>query len=1484
MSIYKELSFENDIDSIKSIQFTIMSADEIKNKSVCEIVSTDTYSGNEPIIGGLFDGRMGVIENDKICKTCNQKNTFCPGHFGHIQLAKPVFYIQFFDIVRKILKCVCFRCSRLLMNREDPMLLKMMNKKFSRQKRFEYVYKCCTKIKRCGQENHDGCGAKLPHKTIKENIGKIVMEWKDDDVVKKNVYSAEDILIILKRIAEEESLILGFPYEINKPENLICTVFPVPPPSVRPSVRNDTGQRCEDDLTHKLCDIIKTNNTLRQKIDKDGTNPEQIDYWYILLQFHIATFVDNCLPGIPPAKQRTGRPLRSLTERLKSKEGRIRGNLMGKRVDFSARSVITPDPNIDLDELGVPIKIAMNLTFPEVVNAHNIDEMYKLVYNGNDTYPGAKYIRKNDDGKGYRTIRLKNLRKDQIILNHGDIVDRHLRNGDYVLFNRQPSLHKMSMMAHKVRVMPYDTFRLNVCCTPSYNADYDGDEMNMHVPQSKQTEFELKSLASVPTQIISPRESSPIISVVQDIVVGLYRISKDNVHVNNKQYFNILAGNSKFKGNHLDHSSQINGAKIWKGRELLSSVLNPLINLRAGKDVVIENGVIKSGLVNKGLYQEMTYGLIHYVYNELGIDECKALFDNTQRLICDWLIYNGFSVGISDLIINESTQYKLKNVVKDLKVEVYNIIRKVHMNTFENSSIMNNLEYFEHLINQELDKATKNIGNIGTNDINDLDNRMMNMINSKSKGNVINVSQMMGSVGQQSVEGKRIMYGFDNRTLPHFTKYDDGPESRGFVENSFIKGLTAQEFFFHAMGGREGLIDTAVKTSETGYIQRKLIKAMEDAKVNFDMTVRNASGHIIQFMYGEDSIDPIKLEKHHLDYLKYNTQLSDIEDNYLITESDTLKYILKDDIIQELHKTNWVGRMRSYFKQILDDREFVIRHVFKNECNNKIYHPIGVGRIIEKIEIMFNLKNIKFTSTLSPIYVLDKIDNLIEDLRINKEFEHIKLLAIIIRHYFSPKKLIVKHRFTKDAFDYLVEYFKQKYYEALVHPSEMVGVVAAQSIGEPSTQLTLNTFHLSGVASASKAVRGVPRIKELLSVSKNIKAPSCTIYLTDDIKSWKQANVARYSIETTYMKDLVIKSDIYYEPNNDITNIEEDQVILDMYDRFKDLNDECTTLVSPWILRLELDRPIMDDIGLTTLDINLALKSHYGENILCMFNDDNNEKVIFRISLTDIGITDILTDLKALEYNIMEKIIISGIEKIKKVSISQKKPKVLDASSCDKNPRAVVDDSDIVFRNFIDKEEWILETDGTNLINVLANKYVDSVRTISNDITEIYDVLGIEAARQALYNEIDDILNSTTNVNHRHIALLVDTMTCKGYLLSVDRHGINRSDIGPLAKCSFEETADILIKAGVFGETDRINGVSANIMLGQIANCGTGDTKVLMDLDIIKNMNSIDVNDKENKESTKSQLNYDDCNIEFDYEFEDNNEFTKEKTANTLKR
>lgn len=470
--LYKELSYEHEVDLVKGIQFCVMSPDDIQKRSVAEIFKSETYNGNDPVYHGLYDPRMGVIDHNKVCVTCEQRNTFCPGHFGHINLAKPVFHIQFFDTVKKILRCVCYRCSKLLVDPESDEVKAILNKKYSRQKRWELMHKLCSRAKRCGQYTVDGCGAKLPSPPYKEGIIKIAMEWKDaDDSVRKQVLSAEDVLKILKRISDRDAEVLGFHRKYNRPEWMICTTMPVPPPAVRPFVRNDTGARSEDDLTHKLIMIIKANNQLKAKMEKTG-NPnhkETVDMHVTLLQYEVATLIDNTIPGIPPSNQRTGRPIRSLTERLKSKEGRIRGNLMGKRVDFSARSVITPDPNISLDELGVPVKIAMNLTFPEIVNKYNKDEMYKLVRNGPDVFPGAKYVRKANEGS--RIIGLKKVNRFEIELEDGDIVERHMRNGDVVLFNRQPSLHKMSMMGHRVRVMPYNTFRLNVMVTPAYNAD-----------------------------------------------------------------------------------------------------------------------------------------------------------------------------------------------------------------------------------------------------------------------------------------------------------------------------------------------------------------------------------------------------------------------------------------------------------------------------------------------------------------------------------------------------------------------------------------------------------------------------------------------------------------------------------------------------------------------------------------------------------------------------------------------------------------------------------------------------------------------------------------------------------------------------------------------------------------------------------------------------------------------------------------------------
>ena len=1444
MSIYKELSYDQNIDLINGIQFSVMSANEIKCRSVAEIVSTDTFAGNEPVIGGLFDPRMGVIDHNKICQTCQQKNNFCPGHFGHIELAKPLYYIQFFDTIKKILKCVCFKCSKLLLDKDSPELVKILKKKISRQKKFEAIYKICSKnkIKRCDHENN-GCGAKQPDKITKDNIGKIILEWKagkdeeipveEDENIK--ICLAEDLLRILERITDEDSDILGFPKKINRPENLICTVFPVTPPAVRPSVTNDTGQRCHDDLTHKLCDLVKTNNTLKAKIEKEASK-EQIEYWTILLQYHLSTFIDNKIPGIAQAKQRTGRPLRSLTERLKSKEGRIRGNLMGKRVDFSARSVITPDPCISINELGVPIRIAMNLTYPEKINKYNKEKLLKLIKNGPDKYPGAKYIRKVNENM--RTIRLKGYDIDRLTIEDGDIVDRHVMNGDYVLFNRQPSLHKMSMMSHKVRVMPYDTFRLNPAVTPSYNADYDGDEMNLHLPQSVQTENELKMLSNVSLQIISPRQSKPIISVVQDVTLGLYRLTKDDVRVSEKQLFNLLMSNSRFLGDIPEPNDK--DMKKWTGRQVLSEIIPDNVNIVSGNNqydsdvkknddqnlIKIENGNIKQGVFDKTIYQNRTNGLIHFVHNENGEDEARHLFDNTQKLICDWLVYSGFSVGISDLLVSNKIDTEMDEILFDMKKKVYDIIKKNHKNEFENNSFDTNKSNFENEVNKLLNNAINKVGKIALKNIND-DNRMVNMIKSKSKGNPVNIAQMISSLGQQNVDGKRISDGFNDRTLPHYTKYDDGPECRGFVENSFVNGLTPQEFFFHAMGGREGLIDTAVKTSETGYIQRKLIKSMEDCKISYDLTVRNANGSIIQFLYGEDGMNAIKLESQKLPFIEMTQQ--ELEETYLLRLDDCAKHLFKKKTLTKIQDTKWEERCLEHFKEILDEREYIIKSVFNNLLESSILYPISLRRILNNAKNLFHQK--KTQTDLEPDYILDKIEELNNELFINKNNKGNKLFNTLLKTYLSPKEILLKYRLNKLSFDYVVDQIKTKYLNSIAHPSEMVGVVAAQSIGEPCTQLTLNTFHSAGISSASQTVRGVPRIKELLSVSKNIKGPSTKVYIDKNVNQDREkCKQILNSLETTYIKDIIKSSTIYYDPSDSKTTIGSDNEFIKIYKQFEDEDTSCNK-TSPWLLRFEFNKIKMFDLGVTMHDIHQTIYKYYEDYINCYYSDDNADELIFRIRLetnNNIDETDMITELKALEQNIIDNIIIKGIKGVNKVILLE-------------NKQMTYNEDDGKFNN---TTEWFMDTNGNNLLDILSHPNIDYTRTISNDINEVYEVFGIEAARHILLNELTDMLASE-GVNYRHISLLVDTMTNKGALLSVDRHGINRSDIGPFAKCSFEETSDMLIKAGIFGEFDKINGVSANIMLGQIPPCGTGDTEIMIDEEKLMNINDIILDEEE---------------------------------------
>jgi len=456
------------------IQFSILSPEEIRKSSVAEINNRNTYVNNKPVIGGLFDPRMGVLEPGLICPTDGLDYMKTPGYHGHIELARPVFYIQYLNTILKVLRCVCFKCSKILISKEKY----KQAMKLQGEARWKYVFGLCNKINRCGEDTEDGCGCLQPTKIRKEGFASIFAEWKNDSdggepIVIKLI--PELVLKIFKRISDDDITFMGFSPLWSRPDWMICQVMIVPPPAIRPSVKHDAQQRSEDDLSHILVNIIKTNKTLQEKIQANAP-ANVVDDWTTVLQYYVATQVDNKIPGVSSVAQRSGRPLKSIKDRLNGKGGRMRGNLMAKRVDFSARSVITADPNISIRELGIPMKVAKNITKPVVVNSMNKNFLLSLVRNGPDIFPGAKIL----DKKNGESITLRYIDRDSIVLEEGDVVHRHMMDGDAILFNRQPTLHRMSMMCHIARIMKRgDTFRMNVADTKPYNADFDGDRQQM---------------------------------------------------------------------------------------------------------------------------------------------------------------------------------------------------------------------------------------------------------------------------------------------------------------------------------------------------------------------------------------------------------------------------------------------------------------------------------------------------------------------------------------------------------------------------------------------------------------------------------------------------------------------------------------------------------------------------------------------------------------------------------------------------------------------------------------------------------------------------------------------------------------------------------------------------------------------------------------------------------------------------------------------
>ena len=1451
---------------IIGIQFGILSPDDIRNASVAEITSRDTYDNNKPKIGGLFDPRMGVLEPGFICPTDGLDYISTPGYFGHIELSKPVFYVQYLSTVMKILKCVCFKCSKLKISKEKyKEALSMSN-----DDRWNFVFKLASNITRCGNETHDGCGCKQPSKFRKE-VGRVATlhaEWDNlnSDEEKVNIkLHAEMVLKILKRISDEDIKFMGFSPHWSRPEWMLCQVLAVPPPAVRPSVKHDAQQRSEDDITHILCNIIKTNNTLKEKLNQNSAS-NIIEDWTTVLQYYVATLVDNSLPGVSQCCQRSGRPLKSIKERLNGKTGRVRGNLMGKRVDFSARSVITADPTLSIRQLGIPEKIAKNITKPVLVNEKNIKFLTKLIMNGPDVHPGAKILEK----KNKRQISLRYVDKESLNIEVGDIVHRHMMDGDAILFNRQPTLHRMSMMCHIAKIMKRgDTFRMNVADTKPYNADFDGDEMNLHMPQNLEAESELRNLAAVPYQIVSPANNSCIVGIFQDSLLGAHQFTRENINMNIRDAMNLL-----MSYNNVD-ISKLNSDKI-SSYDILSQIM-PNLSLKyktklykddkdeyvKSKNVLeIQNGEYVRGHMEKGVLGSGSKGLLHRICNDYGNMSCADFIDNFQNIITDYMKSSSFSVGISDLLSNEETKTNIDKVITEKKNDVKHLMEQLHIGIFTNETGKSNNEEFETRVNNILNQASSQAGKIGRNNLSK-DNRFVTMVNAGSKGSDLNISFMIACLGQQNVQGKRIPYGFNDRTLPHFNKYDDSPRARGFVENAYINGLDPDELFFHAMGGRTGLIDTAVKTSQTGYIQRRLIKGLEDLKVEYDMTVRNNMGKIVQFSYGDDGIDSIKIENQACPLINMSNE--DIYLHYHIMNKNNkediklLNMIFPKKIMTQIKKEDKL--YKDVYSKIIDNnitiRNKIVTIVNKNSDKNSIHIPVGFHYIINNIQKRFNF-NDNSTVDISPMECYQMIKKAYDSLN-SYYVKPNQLFETMYFYHMSPRNLLVVKRFNRSALLLLIETIVLQYKRSIVSPGEMVGMIAAQSIGEPTTQMTLNTFHFAGVSSKSNVTRGVPRIEEILSLTENVKNPSLTIHLKqNDEEDRDKAMNYMTMIENTCLEDIIDFVEIRYEPNLNSTLHEEDELLMTQFNDFEDLLKRCNETEDnddpeyyKWIVRMKLLDDVMLEKNITMNDVNYCIKEIYKNDVQCCFSDYNDDNLIFRIKLvkkqkknekSSLDQSDDIYVVKSFQEELLKKIVLRGVRKINKVILR-------------KIQNAMVKEE----TKFVTKEKWVLDTVGSNLIEILGLDFIDSTKTITNSITEVYQVLGIEAARQCIFDELLDVIEfDGTYINSHHIDMLCDRMCYNTKMVSIFRHGINNDTIGPVAKASFEETPEMFLKAARHAELDNMVGVSANIMCGQEGYFGTGSFQIILDTD---KFNTIEYDEEEKEENIiEEDIDIDDCN------------------------
>lgn len=1495
-----DVTYDEDIQRVQSVQFCLPSPYEIKRRSVVHVKSDIHYESNTyiPKRDGLFDPRMGTLVPKKYCMTDGLSNNICPGYTGHIELPFPV--ITFIKFVIEKLKMICYKCGEILLDRtllkngtiENILKISKGTKRQAEVLRListqslktcsacdtlqpiKYDYnelhihaifeeKCIAQTKKLisilppkkrgrkrkqimPDENHtvemdtevndDFVDENMVSGKTSNNVDELMVNGSKEvgesinvmtnevtDMTKNIVRTTKELTSsyiqkLFLNLSNEVIYLIGSHPFLCHPAWMIIDVLSVCSMYVRPSL-SDGVTHNEDDITHKLNDIITDSNHLFKEINAFKEKMSEIDLNQSLdikerelrtnelysnykeifrklentVTYDILTMMDDKTPQLSNSVQKSGRQIKGVSSRISRKEGRIRKNLMGKRSNFTARTVIVGDPYLRIDQLGMPIYICSYMNYPETVTYTNYYRLQSYVLNGPYNYPGAKQILSKSDDCLYN-LKYSDLTYRANQLRIGDIVIRHLIEGDPVLLNRQPTLHRMSIMTHRIVPMKGKVFRLPIdVCTP-YNADFDGDEMNIHVPQCEESKNEMIQLASVSYHFISPGLSRPVITSVQDTMVGIYRLSMEpNNFLFSHEIMNALTTNCNeqlriysmktFLKNRLRLELDDEN-NIYDGRKIISNIIDPNYSLRTS-DILIENGKFISGKITKSIQKKESTGLLHSYLQDLDKLSARDFIDNIRYLATFYILRYGFSIGISDMVIPQYVVNNNKELLNEFLSKLNQDAKRLHnrqkITPDEMETKMNAQKIIDILGKNTLDS------------IKNFRNRLSDAVTSGSKGSTLNISQIIACVGQQNIDGKRITKGFTDRTLCHFQRFNILPEANGFVKSSFLQGLNPIEFFNHAQSGREGLIDTALKTSLSGYVQRKLMKVLEDVSIHYDHTVRDSNERIVQLFYGNQDLNTCKTETVELPF-----DFEYIKDNKI----SLLEYLLEQCMNStEQFSNGWYIRiqlMAQFIKNSIQQRK-------PDFLSNKVLFPFHIQRIITSTII--NNRNVQQKNIISIDDLLDLVDDTFEyfsgipidiyiqennkydyqDQKFNvreynnllwKCFGNCETLFVLLYSYLSPKRIQI----SKDQLIIAITKMKEIFLKSKIQPGDMVGVLAAQSIGEPSTQLTLNTFHNSGIGSMTKVTRGVPRLDELLRLSEEPKTCVSKIALKDSTNILDAFNAANQLEHVTLLgltKDITL---LYSDSSGHVL-----------------------------ILRI-LKRSLLEK-NLSDRDVYLSLTFLFECNMNIHYNNisDSSEYLNFHISLTNCHHPDGKMILASLEKSVLSKIYLRGIPNIRNVTVRKNK-----------------------FNTF--QNDYLIETnnyqvisEGTNLKHLLIHPLVDSKYTTTNNIWEIITNLGSEAGRTVFIEELSDIISDGSYVNPAHIEILADMMFKYGNPISANRHGSNRGEMGPLTKSTFEESDRHLKKAAIYGEYEEINSVSNNIMFGQVTPCGTGTVYIYFD-------------------------------------------------------